>query len=93
MDLNFFLDRVTKITTLDDDDDDFEDKDEGEDTEGEKDIANTIICPSCGEDLNIVDEEELFEGAELICDSCGAQMEVTGFDKSTPILKQIEEQK
>ncbi len=94
MDQHLYSDRPIKplIAAFDEEED--EDKEEDtDDTTDDSDTANIIICPSCGEDLDVVDKEELFEGAELTCDACGAQLEVTGLYKNMPTLKQIEDQK
>ncbi len=96
MDQHLYSDRPSKPPVVSYDDDDDDDDMEEDDTDGtgeDTDTANIIICPSCGEDLDVVDKDELFEGAELTCDACGAQLEVTGLYKNMPTLKQIEDQK
>lgn len=94
MDQHLYSDRPIKplIASYEEEDDEDE-KEDTDETSDDSDTANIIICPSCGEDLDVVDKEELFEGAELTCDACGAQLEVTGLYKNMPTLKQIEDQK
>ncbi|MBP6085590.1 hypothetical protein KA517_05135 [Candidatus Gracilibacteria bacterium] len=65
------------------DDDDLGDDDE-----------NSIVCLVCGEVVEVADEEEVYEGAVVICPSCSSEMEVTGFHKDgSAKIKLIEEQK
>ncbi len=79
-----------------DDDDDFDDEDTAsgkankDDFEGDDD--ETIICSACGE-IIAATEEEVFEGAQLMCDMCGAEMEVIRADTHPPRVKIIEEEK
>ncbi len=81
---------------FDDDDDDLDDEDTAsskankDDSDGDDD--ETIICLACGEVIAAT-EEEVFEGAQLMCDMCGAEMEVIRTDTHPPRVKIIEEEK
>lgn len=75
--------KKTKKKSDDDDDDDDTDDD-------------VIICPVCGEEV-ITSEDELVEGARIVCDAsdgCMAELEVIGFDKQNhPRFKVVEDEK
>ncbi|OGC82286.1 MAG: hypothetical protein A2V81_01995 [Candidatus Abawacabacteria bacterium RBG_16_42_10] len=79
-----------------DEDDDFDDEDTAsgkankDDFDGDDDA--TIICSACGEVIDAT-EEEIFEGAQLMCDMCGSEMEVIRADTRPPRVKIIEEEK
>lgn len=79
-----------------DDDEDFDDEDTAsgkankDDFDGDDD--DTIICSSCGEVIPTT-TEEIFEGAQLMCDMCGSEMEVIRANTHPPRVKLIEEEK
>ncbi len=69
------------------------DSDEDDEDDTDEDV---IICPVCGEEV-IASEEELVEGARIVCDAsngCMAELEVVGFDKQNhPRFKVVEDEK
>ena len=74
---------IKKEKPHNDNDDDLGDDDE-----------NSIVCLVCGEVVEVADEEEVYEGAVVVCPSCSSEMEVTGFHKDgSAKIKLIEEQK